>query len=222
MKARKTFITVMLIAAVTFVMLFAVSCNADETGDTSNNPGPASVTAQYTVTFNVDGTETTKTVTGGTAVEKPANPEKGGYAFYGWYTDEKFEKSFDFDTLITGNTTLYARMVSTNVAANEFEVTFVGADGKTITTAGTQSGVVSAFPSEMGEGFIGWWVSDYDSADKLTYQYDGRALEQNTTFYAVYSSAAPTVSVKASGIEWSGTGVNKNYVVTVTDTYGNT
>ena len=222
MKARKTLITVMLVAALTFVLMFAVSCNATDEPDSGNNQGHASAPAQYTITFNVDGTETTTTVTGGTAVTKPADPEKGGYAFYGWYTDANFKNKFEFDTVITGNMTLYARMVSTDVAANEFEVTFVGADGKTVATAGTQDGVVTALPSEMGEGFVGWWVSDYDSQDKLTYKYDGRKLEQNTTFYAVYSSAATTVSVKTSGIEWAGTGANKNYVVTVTDTYGNT
>ena len=220
MKAKRSLITVLLVVALSFVLAFAASCGkkGDDSSGSGDNP-PA--TANYTVTFNTDGATTAKTVSGGAKVEKPSDPAKDGYAFYGWYTDPNYRNAFNFDTLITGNITLYARLVPTSVAANEFQITFVK-DGQVMTTAGTEDGVVTALPSDMGDNFVGWWISDYESADMLTYQYDGRALKQNTTFFAVYSSSAPTISVKTSGISWSGMGVGVSYVVKVTDTHGNT
>ncbi|MBP5193532.1 MAG: InlB B-repeat-containing protein, partial [Clostridia bacterium] len=219
MKAKRSLITVLLVVALSFVLAFAASCGKKSGETPGGNTGP--VTANYTVTFNTDGATTANTVSGGSKVAKPSDPVKDGYAFYGWYTDPNYRNAFNFDTLITGNITLYARLVPTSVAADEFQITFVS-NGEVITTAGTEDGVVTAFPSETGEGFVGWWVSDYESADMLTYQYDGRQLKQNTTFFAVYSDGAPTISIKTSGISWSGMGVNVNYVVKVTDTYGNT
>ncbi|MBP5177587.1 MAG: InlB B-repeat-containing protein, partial [Clostridia bacterium] len=218
MKARKSLITLLLVVMLSFVLAFVAACTGDTTDSSGGQSSPGQQ-AQYTVTFNVDGATTTQTVRSGQTASRPADPQRDGFNFYGWYTEGN--KPFSFDTLITGDITLFARMVSATVAANEFEVTFVK-NGQTMSVAGTENGFVNALPADMGEGFIGWWVSDYEDADKLTYQYDGRQLKENTVFYAVYSSDAPTVSIKTSGISWSGMGVNKNYTVAVTDTHGNT
>ena len=66
----------------------------------------------YTVTFDPNyvgsGTSPTQNVPGGgTAVSE--SPSRTGYTLANWYTDENGSTLFDFDTTITGDTTLYAQ-----------------------------------------------------------------------------------------------------------------
>ena len=70
------------------------------------------VAKNYTVTFDVDGNTTTipsKTVTEGSTVAEPTDkPTKTGKVFDYWATEKNGAISFDFDTAITADTTLYA------------------------------------------------------------------------------------------------------------------
>lgn len=65
----------------------------------------------YTVTFNTDGgTDVApQTVDHGTKATKPIDPTTTGYTFSGWYTEPACTNLFDFNTVITKNTTLYAK-----------------------------------------------------------------------------------------------------------------
>ncbi len=68
----------------------------------------------YTVTFNTDPTgaagETfTREVPQGTPVTKPADPEKTGYAFAGWYQDAACTVKYDFAAGVYDNLTLFAK-----------------------------------------------------------------------------------------------------------------
>ena len=67
----------------------------------------------YTVTFNKNGhgdaIDPQNIVSGGKAT-KPADPSESGWIFGGWFTDNgTFEAPFDFNTLITAATPLYAK-----------------------------------------------------------------------------------------------------------------
>lgn len=68
------------------------------------------IQAVYTVKFSTDGGTEIKeqTVLAGNKAAKPADPEKDGNEFSGWYQDATFSVAFDFDTPITADTTLYA------------------------------------------------------------------------------------------------------------------
>lgn len=63
------------------------------------------------VVFNAnDGTE--PTIVFATLTEKltkPANPERTGYDFKGWFTDAALTKEYDFDTPVAGPFTLYGK-----------------------------------------------------------------------------------------------------------------
>lgn len=154
----------------------------------------------------------------GKLLEKPADPKKDGYNFIGWYVDGDFSKSFDFNSQpITENITLYARFEQAVPGQDEFEVKFVtGTEGETFENQKTIGGVAYDLPTPSKEGFLGWWISDFEDASKLTCKYEGQKLAQNTTLYAVYESDAPAVSVNAQGISWTAKGANNNYQIKIT------
>jgi len=75
---------------------------------------------EYTVTFNTNGGNSveSKTVTYGGKVEKPADPTKAEtdterYSFAYWYTADKPDSAFDFNTEIKADITLYAKWNTT-------------------------------------------------------------------------------------------------------------
>ncbi|MBQ4577386.1 MAG: S-layer homology domain-containing protein [Firmicutes bacterium] len=65
----------------------------------------------YKVTFNSNSGSAVAAVNvvSGTAVSAPANPTRTGYTFGGWYTDEACTNAYNFETLVTGDITLYAK-----------------------------------------------------------------------------------------------------------------
>lgn len=173
----------------------------------------------YKVTYEVDGGSAIEpsSVMNGKMPEKPADPKKDGYNFIGWYADGDFSEPFDFSRPITENITLYARFEKAVPGQDEFEVKFVsGTEGETFENQKTIGGVAYDLPTPSKEGFLGWWISDFEDASKLTCKYEGQKLAQNTTLYAVYESDAPAVSVNAQGISWTAEGTNNNYQLKVT------
>ncbi len=68
-------------------------------------------TKRYTVSFQSNGgTEVaSQSVVSGNMAEKPEEPEKEGYSFDGWYSDENTSVLYDFDAPVTSSITLYAK-----------------------------------------------------------------------------------------------------------------
>lgn len=50
----------------------------------------------------------------GSAMDEPEEPSKEGYRFDGWYLDQEYTTVFDFDTVITSDTTIYVKWVKTH------------------------------------------------------------------------------------------------------------
>ena len=67
--------------------------------------------ASYTVTFVTNGGNTvaSQTVSSGGKATAPTTPTKDGYTFVGWYSDSGLENAYDFNTVVTGDITLYAK-----------------------------------------------------------------------------------------------------------------
>lgn len=182
----------------------------------------------YTVTYNLDGGtgEQSAEVVNGRLLERPADPTKTGYRFVGWYTDSAFTTPFSFSTPITGNTTLYARFVLLTIAEDEeFTVSFdaqsAGEQFDSVRTVGHCLYNLPR-PTDGDRQFLGWWMSDYESADKLTAQVvDGQELDENTTLYAVWADDAPiAVSVDEDGVEWTSAGMGSSYRISITNSSG--
>lgn len=70
---------------------------------------------EYVISFETNGGRRIKdiTVKYGAVAEAPDAPEKEGYVFEGWYTDEDLTQEFEFGSPITSNIKLYAKWSET-------------------------------------------------------------------------------------------------------------
>lgn len=167
----------------------------------------------FTVSF-VTGDDCTQiepqAVLNGKTAAKPANPKKNGaYVFEGWYSDAQHQVKYDFDTPVVGNVTLYANFIEAIRADFEYTATFAGEGAQGLQPIQTIQGVLYELyePTKEGDTFVGWWVSDSNNGNKLTYMYNGQQLNENTVLYAVWQSqliGGIAVSVTSSGVYWTG------------------
>ena len=184
----------------------------------------------YTVTFDscggsaVDG----KTVLNGKTISAPHAPTRQGYYLVGWYTDQAHTTPFMFDAqAVTADITLYAYWLADNPTADEYFVDFnLGYEGaQAIASQRTVSGALATLPTpaaRSGYTFGGWFVSDYESADKLTSLYTaGTLLSQDTPLFALWIAdggsklATPVASANAQGISWQAVDGATGYTLTI-------
>ncbi len=188
----------------------------------------------YTVSFDTNGGSSvaSQKVLNGKSAVKPADPAKDGYAFVGWYSDSAFTTPYSFGaTIITGDTTLYARwsdrLTVSNVYTVDFDLGYEGANS--IPAISTVDGRIYDVPVPAREGYTfgGWWISDFEAADKLTSLYeDGYVFNANTTLFAQWTnnsaaSALPAPSVKGDSVVWTAVKGASAYDVTVVGANGN-
>lgn len=103
----------------------------------------------------------------------PAAPEKEGYNFTGWYTDEACTKKY-YGTTVTADTTLYA-----GYEKKTFTVT-LNTEGATETTT-VEYGNAASLPTKTktGYNFLGWFLPDGT-------KYDGQAVTSDLTLTAKF------------------------------------
>lgn len=83
-----------------------------------------------------------QTPASGSAVAKPADPTREGYAFAGWYTDAACTKAYDFATAVTSDMTLYAKWTKNEASSPDTDNT-----GGKKDNAGTQSASQGGYAS---------------------------------------------------------------------------
>lgn len=181
----------------------------------------------YTITFDSKGGSNVAplSVRNGKTATKPADPVYEGKTFLGWYKDEAFTEPYQFGAeAVTANLTLYACYGES--AEGEFQVVYnPNYEGATVTDGKTVGGIATLpaeEPKRDGYEFLGWFVSDYGTANKLTYKYSGQTLYENTTLYGVWkakSTNALAVSVDGNKISWNSLGAG-TYNVYVYDDDG--
>ena len=167
----------------------------------------------FDVTFNVyEGkTEVQKVLNGKTAI-KPADPTREGYDFYGWYADDKFVTPYLFEgRTITGDgVNVYAKWElksSQTEYVIDFDLGYEGAAIAPVTTRNAKLIDMPADPMREGYEFKGWWISDYETREKLTVEFDAKKeFDANTTLFAVWNKAgenALTAGVNNEGVHWT-------------------
>ena len=89
---------------------------------------------KVTVEFNSNGGSAVPSVQveKGSILERPEEPTKDGYTFGGWYVDDEFNYSFDFEGPVEGDFTLFARWID-NDDLKEYTVTDVNGNIVTFT-----------------------------------------------------------------------------------------
>ena len=160
-------------------------------------------TQNYSVTFNSNGGSTVNKILdieAGTKITKPENPKRDGYAFQGWYKDSNLSISFDFDSPINENLTLYAKWVL--LSDEKFTVSFNSNGGTEVfDQVNIESGGLATTPTnpkKEGYIFVGWYK---DEALTLAFDFNTPILS-NITLYAKWNEVSLdkyTVSFETNG-----------------------
>ena len=143
------------------------------------------------VTFNNDGDIESTEVLYNEKVNAPKNPEKEGYKFIGWYTEE--DDIYDFDDHIIRNIQLHAKY-----EAEEYIIEFE-------TNGGTWIDTMEAMfeekihapkdPTKEGYNFAGWY-SDKDLTKLFTFAI---MPSHNLKLYAKYTPGENIISYEVNG-----------------------
>lgn len=143
------------------------------------------IKAVYTVKFNMNGADgiDDQSVVDGEKATKPADPTRDGYKFDGWYQDATFAKTFDFETPITANVTVYAKWMAIGYAMTS--ITGTTADASHTWTKGSTTEVVITVKPDEGE--------DHSFAHFTGVQIDGKTLTRDTDYTAREGSTIVTL-----------------------------
>ncbi|WP_155593415.1 InlB B-repeat-containing protein [Lysinibacillus cavernae] len=143
----------------------------------------------YMVSFNVDGGSVvnSQTIISGEKVTEPTPaPTKAGHTFDGWYTSGAYTTTYDFDSVITADTTIYAKW---NPLAVTHTVSFDVAGGSAISNQTVahegKASQPTPTPTKAGHTFGGWYTSN---AYTTPYNFD-TAITANTVIYAKWISS---------------------------------
>ena len=175
-------------------------------GWNSELPKIVTESAEYAAKWTANDNAVTFVTNGGTKVEnvtvktdekitKPSNPEKTGYTFGDWYTDQSCTKKWDFEKdTVSDAMTLYAKWT-----AKPYDVTLnLNYDGAaeptkiTVTYDGTYSALTT--PERAGYDFLGWFTAQ-TGGEQVTA--DSKvSITEPQTLYAHWKEGAATYTVK--------------------------
>ena len=169
----------------------------------------------FEVTFEANGGSavTKQVVASGEKASEPTSPTKTGATFAGWYADSGLTGTFDFNTAITSNTTLYAKWTCA--------VTFDSNGGSAVASQSIAEGGTATEPAEptkTGATFGGWCAdSELTSAFDFT-----TAITSSTTIYAKWTYSVTVDGAITGGTVGSDktTGISSGSTVTLTVTAG--
>lgn len=140
----------------------------------------------HTITFDTQGGSEIAPVEveDGELLPRPEDPVREGYEFRGWYWDPMYQRSYFFDTPVTGDYTIYAQWVARE---DYWSVTFNSNGGSEvpiqIVVAGTPATEPEA-PVREGYEFRGWYADE-----ALTVPYDfSQPVTATLTLYAKWSA----------------------------------
>ncbi len=144
----------------------------------------------------------------------PADPERAGYRFDGWYTDkEEYNQKFVFGTTLSASVTLYAKWTPTTVDYTVLYWTENADDDKysfynSITQSGTTGSLTNSAAGKVPEGF---GVSSENPVEQKVIQGDG-----STVVHVYYDRKTYSVQF------YTGTGGEEIEGLRITAKYGQT
>jgi uncharacterized repeat protein (TIGR02543 family) len=100
----------------------------------------------------------------GQRATRPDNPELDGFAFGGWYADREFTDAWDFNTVPTESTILFARWAQVRYSLT------LNTNGGSLTNApetyNTGTMMPLPVPSRDGYRFLGWFTADGEGGEQ--------------------------------------------------------
>lgn len=155
----------------------------------------------YTVDYDINYPSSytnSESIRYGEKTTPPSNPSRPGYRFDGWCEEAACENAWDFDTLITQDTTLYAKW--TKIFNVTFDDNVIGAeiempDDQIIDEAELITEPTSD-PVRNGYQFGGWFT---DTACEHVWDFDTDAVNENMTLYAKWTAIEYDISYYLNG-----------------------
>jgi uncharacterized repeat protein (TIGR02543 family) len=118
---------------------------------------------QHTITFNSHGGSAVAAITAneGTAVDKPADPARDGYAFAGWFSAASGGTLYSWPHILTGAITMHAHWEEDDQPPPaQHAITFDSHGGSAVGTITAAIGTAvdkPADPTRDGHAFAGWY-----------------------------------------------------------------
>ena len=170
----------------------------------------STTTNEYTVTFNTNGGTTVnpQTIAYGSKVTEPTAPTRDAdssntYEFAGWYRDAALNYEFDFNSSITGATTIYAKWDATPIihsATVDYTAHVISGTYATSLTGDANNNIYLPFviysDVEVGYRFLGY--STNPNATTADYAGGTVKLTDDTTFYAIFKKV-PIITYDFNG-----------------------
>ena len=179
--------------ALLFTLVLAMACTCALAAATT-----------YTVTFDtkapegatVTGAPEAQSVQDGNTVKLPVAPVAEGYQFDGWYSDEKLENQYDFNTAVTKDFTLYAKWtrIRCTVKFDLRDSSLTPIDSKTVNYGDTVD-EPNNVPTRDGFTFGGWYKQP-TCADAFVFE---TPVKSNITLYARWDIVKHTVTFNNDG-----------------------
>ena len=140
---------------------------------------------KYRVTFDgQNGDIEVIKVEEGLTVSKPADPNKSGFIFEGWFLDLAGENAYDFNKPVTKDLTLYAKWLDTQTS---FTVKFETNGGSTVASQQVRFGSKAEMPSSPEKELVLFdkWYKDASLEEEFDFN---TPIESETTVYAGYKT----------------------------------
>ena len=169
----------------------------------------------YTLTLNANyssNNQTTATVTYGSTYSVLTTPDRTGYTFDGWFTEQNGgNKVLSTDLVtITEDQILYAHWTAKSINVSFSLNTGIGEVPKAIffTYDGTYSGLPVNSASKLGYTFEGWFTQENGGTEITSLSTVNMALDH--TLYAHWTANTYTIIFEANGAD-SGQMTNQSY-----------
>ncbi|MCR2822931.1 InlB B-repeat-containing protein [Lederbergia panacisoli] len=124
---------------------------------------------------------------------EPVDPTKEGHTFAGWYTDALLTESYDFETSVVTDITLYAKWT-----INEYKVSYESNGGSTVSSEDVnyeEKATKPEDPTKEGHTFAGWYTDAL-----LTELYDFEtSVVSDVTLYAKWTINEYKISYESNG-----------------------
>ena len=147
---------------------------------------------EYTITYqNYDKSViTTQTYHYNDATSAPQEPERTGYAFAGWYSDENLQHEYQFSTMPADNITLYAKWT-----VNSYNVSFHPNNGNNEITQTFEFNSLITAPAIYKTGYsLDGWYTDFSLQNKFDFE-SNRMPASNINLYAKWNLETYTITL---------------------------